>query len=184
MAPTPVTNPEWLILDRTVKTLSEMAANGNFAASRGEAVFPVNPKAIIPWKSTSGHPHNNSDGFVNIIMPGILVTTLSVKGSTQGVNCADDEAIACVVQIVDVAAGPQASMHPIRTYGDWMNRIRHKVLSEMTLFKQDMDPAVADPYLVMAKDRLPVDPQRMTVHEQSVAMFSFVVYVRHHRRSS
>lgn len=181
MAPTPVTNPEWLILDRTVKTLREMAANGNFAASRGEAVFPVHPKAIVPWKTVQGHTHNMSDGLVNMTTPCMLVTVTSVKGSTMGVNCADDEPISIVIQIVDQTNGPQASMTAIRTYGDWMNRIRHTILGDLVLFRQDMDPAIADPYVVYARDRVPSDPQRLWTHEQQVAVFSFMVMVRHHR---
>lgn len=176
-----VVNPEWLILNRTVLTLREMAIDGKFRKSADEAVFPVHPKAIIPWKTVQGHTHNQNDGYVNLNLPGILVSVSSIKGSTLGVNCADDEPISIVIQIVDSANGPQASMGPMRTYGDWMNRIRHTILSDPTLFRQDMDPAIADPYVVYARDRVPSDPQKLWTHEQQVAVISFLVMVRHHR---
>lgn len=181
---TAVVNPEWCIQNRTVLTLRAMAVEGEFRRSDVEPVMPVHPKAIIAWVTPQGHTQNASDGFVNINMPGMLVSTNSVKGSTQGVNCADDEYIGVMVQIVDNAVGPQASMTPLRTYGDWMNRIRHRILDNHTLFRQDMDPAIADPYVVFARDRVPSDPQRLLVHEQRVAVFTFVVAVRHHRRGS
>jgi len=178
---TSVTNPEWLILNRCLTTLREMAADREFVRSASEMVASVKPAQIYQWRTLEGGDHNQQSGFVNIPTPSILVTVMPVRGGAGGVNCADDEVVTVVIQIIDAATGSQISRGPIRTYGDWMNRIRHTFLDDLTIFRQDFDPAVADPYIVVPKDRVPADPQKLWYHEQQVAAFSFYVKVRHHR---
>ena len=177
---TPVLNPEWLILSRTLTTLRSMASSNQFVRSGSDAVRRVTAQQIFSWRTLEGGDHNQQSGFVNLPMPCILVTVMPVKGGAGGVSCADDEVITVVIQIVDNASGPQLSIGPVRTYGDWMNRIRHRLL-QMALFHQDFDPTVADPYITIPRDRVPADPQKLWFHDQQVAAFSFSVKVRHHR---
>lgn len=178
---TAVFNPEYTILKRILTKLRTMAAENEFTASQDEGVWPVGPQQIIQWRTLEGSEQNQQNRLINIPIPAILVTQLPARGSAQeGVNCADDEAIGYVIQIVDGIAHPYSSQGPIRTYGDWMNRMRHAFVSDLTIFRQDFDPAKADPWLVKAKDRVPSDPQKLWSHDQQVAAFSLVVYVRHH----
>jgi hypothetical protein len=176
-----VSSPEWMILARTIKRLKKAAADREFVCSMNEPVLPLNPSSVLQWKTLEGSNHNQHDGFVNIPLPSILVTLMPVKPSlTAGVNCADDEQITIVLQLVDNTPMNLASMTPIRTHIDWMNRIRRIFLSETILFKQDFDPSIADPWQVRARDRVPSDPTKLWQHDQQVAAFSFVVFVRHH----
>jgi len=177
---TAVDSPEWLILSRTLATIKTMAAEREFVRSSGEAVRSIGPSQVRPWITPQGARYNSNDGTVNIPLPSILVSPYPVKGAnSSGTNCADDEMVQMVIQICDTAIMPAASRGPIRTYMDWMNRIRSRILNDLTLFRQDFDPAVADPFAVKAKDRVPADPDRLTIHDQKVAVFSFVVFVRH-----
>lgn len=178
---TTVVSPEYLILYRTLRTLRAMAAEREFVRSASEAVRSVLPATVLQWRTLEGSDHNQQTGFVNLPKPCILVTCLPVRESTGGVNCANDEIVTIVIQIVDDTGGSQISQQPIRTYMDWMNRIRHEILDNLLIFRQDFDPAIADPYLVHPKDRVPADPQKLWYHEQQVAAFSFFVKVRHHR---
>jgi hypothetical protein len=179
---TEVMSPEFLILNRTLVTLKTMAANAEFTRSENEAVRSVKPSTILRWITLEGADQNQQGGFVNLPKPSILVTPMPVKSAIEGgVSCANDEVITIVIQIVDDSAGSRASSGPYRTYVDWMNRIRHTILDDPTLFRADFDPSIADPYYVGPKDRVPADPQKLWRHSQSVAAFSFFVKVRHHR---
>lgn len=176
-----INSPEWLILSRTLKRLREAAAAREFVCSYNEPVLPLNPSSVLQWKTLEGSTHNVHDGFVNIPMPAMLVTLMPVKPSlTSGVTCADDEQITVVIQIVDNTPMNMASSTPLRTHIDWMNRIRHFILTEQRLFKQDFDPQIADPWQVRARNRVPADPDKLWRHDQQVAAFSFIVFVRHH----
>jgi hypothetical protein len=176
-----IESPEWLIGDRVLKTLRQMAAENVFVASEGEAVFPIRPQSVLPWITMEGSDHNRQAGMVNLPMSAILVTTMPVDGGGRGVNTAEDEVIVVVIQLTGPATGSRVSQRPIRTYSDWMNQIRRKMLGDPLLFRQDFDPSVADPYLVMSKRRIPADPQSLWHHEQRIAAFSFYVKVRHYR---
>lgn len=178
---TPVSSPEWLIFNRTLQTVRDMASRKEFVRSEKEAVMSVRPAQVLPWKTLEGGDHNQQAGFVNLPVPAMLITPMTTRGGSKGSNHSDDEIVTIVVQVVDSATGPTISQTPIRTYMDWMNRIRHTVLESPRLFRQDFNPAQADPYLCLAKDRVPSDPQRLWTHEQQVAAFSFLVKVRHSR---
>lgn len=178
---TAIYSPEWLILRRSLLRLKEMAASREFVSSHNEPVLPILPSSVLQWKTLEGSNHNQHDGFVNIPMPAALVTLMPVNPSlSPGVNCADDEQITVVIQLVDQTPMNLASMSPQRTHIDWMNRIRHVMLTEMTLFKQDFDSERADPWQVRARNRVPTDPDKLWRHDQQVAAFSFIVFVRHH----
>lgn len=177
---TDVVSPEWLVFDRTMKTLKTMAAERQFVRSGNEAVRSVGPLQVRPWVTTQGAKMNDNDGTVNIPLPAILVSPVPVKAaSSSGTNCAEDEVIQIAIQICDSTVMPAASRGPFRTYMDWMNRMRSRLVDDLTLFRQDFDPALSDPFLVRSKDRVPADPDRLLIHDQKVAMFSFVVFVRH-----
>lgn len=177
---TSVESPEWLIMNRTLITIRTMAAEREFVRSNGEAVRSVGPNQVRPWITQQGAKQNNNDGTVNIPLPAILVSPYPVKAAqSSGTNCAEDEMIQMVIQICDTAIMPAASRGPIRTYMDWMNRIRARIVDDLTIFRQDFDPAIADPFNCKSKDRVPADPDRLIIHDQKVAMFSFVVFVRH-----
>lgn len=179
---TAVISPEYLILDRTILTLKNMAAEREFVRSADEAVRSVVPNTVLRWTTLEGSQQNQQNGFINVPKPAILVTSMPVKSAVEGgVACANDEIITIVIQIVDDSSGSRSSSGPYRTYVDWMNRIRHEILDNLTLFRADFDPAVADPYYTGPKDRVPADPQKLWRHSQSVAAFSFFVKVRHHR---
>ncbi len=178
---TSVVNPEYLITHRTLTTLKTMAASREFVRSQDEAVRSVVPSAVLRWVTLEGGEHNQQTGFVNIPRPCILVTPMPVKESAGGTSCAQDIVVTMVVQIVDDSASSRQSSGPYRTYTDWMNRIRHEILDDPTLFRQDFNPAIADPYGVWPKDRVPSDPQKLWRHSQQVAAFSFFVKVRQHR---
>ena len=178
---TSVVSPEYLITHRTLTTLKTMAADREFVRSADEAVRTVVPSAVLRWITIEGGSHNQQAGYVNIPKPCILVTPLPTKEGTGGVNCAQDEVVTMVIQIVDDSASSRQSSGPYRTYVDWMNRIRHEILDSATLFRQDFNAAIADPYGVWPKDRVPSDPQRLWRHSQQVSAFSFYVKVRHHR---
>lgn len=181
---TPVFNPEYTLTTRIINTLKAMAAEGEFTASAQESVWPVSPQQVFLFKTLEGSEQNQQNRIINLPLPAVLVTQMPAKGSAmEGVNCADDEAIPFVIQIADSIAHPSSSLTPTRTYTDWMNRIRHKFVSDLTIFRQDFDPAVADPWLVKARDRVPSDPQKLWSHDQQVAAFMLVVYVRHHYES-
>ena len=173
-------SPEWTILDRTHKTLVNMAASGEFVRSTNEAVRSVGVKQVFKWRTLEGSDHNQQSGIVNMPFPCILVSIVPVKSSSSN-NCSDDELVTVAVQIVDDATGPAISQGPLRSYMDWMNRIRKAIIGNLTLFRQDFTPATADPYITVAKDRVPSDPQKLWSHEQQVAAFSFYVKVRHRR---
>ena len=181
---TSVANPEWLVLNRTLTKIKQMAAEREFVPSIGEPVHSVGPLAVFGWRTLEGTEHNQQSRFIHLPNPCILITALAVRGAQhEGVNCADDEAIPIVIQIVDTIAHPMSSL-ALRTYGDWMNRMRHAMIADLTLFRQDFDPATADPFLTKARDRVPADPQKLWSHDQQVAAFSFVVYVRHHHTAA
>lgn len=178
---TTVVSPEYLITERTLTTLRAMAADRQFVRSYEEAVRSVVPAAVMRWITLEGGEQNQNNGFVNVPKPCILVTPLPVKESTSGTSCAQDTVVTMVVQIVDDSASSRQSSGPYRTYVDWMNRIRHEILDSQTLFRQDFNAAIADPYGVWPKDRVPSDPQKLWRHSQQVAAFSFFVKVRQHR---
>lgn len=178
---TNVVSPEWTILDRTIKELRKMAAEREFVRSGNEAVRSVVPSAVLRWITLEGGDQNQNNGFVNIPRPGMLVTSLPVKETAAGVSCAHDIIVTIVIQIVDDSSSSRQSSGPVQTYMDWMNRVRHKILGSPMIFRQDFNPAIADPYGVWAKDRIPSDPQKLWRHSQQVAAFSFFVIVRQHR---
>lgn len=179
---TEVISPEHVILARTLTTLKTMAADREFIRSADESVRSIGPNMVLRWTTLEGASHNQQGGFVNVPKPCLLVTPMPVKSAIEGgVACANDEIVTIVIQVVDDSAGSRASSGPYRTYVDWMNRIRHTILDDLTLFRGDFDPAVADPYYTGPKDRVPADPQRLWRHSQTVAAFSFFVKVRHHR---
>lgn len=179
---TDVVSPEHVILERTLTTLKTMAAEREFTRSANEAVRSIFPNTVLRWITLEGSQQNQQSGFVNVPKPSLLVTPMPVKSAQEGgVSCANDEIVTIVIQIVDDSAGSRASSGPYRTYVDWMNRIRHTILTNTQLFRQDFTAAVADPYYVGPKDRVPSDPQKLWRHDQAVAAFSFFVKVRHHR---
>jgi hypothetical protein len=182
MAPSTVVSPEYVILERTLTTLRTMAMEREFVRSGNEAVRSITANTVLRWRTLEGARHNNNDGVVNVPKPCLLVSMLPVRPVMEGgTNCAEDEVIIITIQIVDDTAGSRVSSGPYRTYIDWMNRIRHRIMETATLFRQDFDPAIADPYYVGAKDRVPSDPQKLWAHDQQVAVFAFFVKVRHHR---
>jgi hypothetical protein len=185
MSPSNVVSPESVILERTLTTLKKMAARREFVRSRNEAVRSIVPNTVLRWRTLEGARHNSQDGVVNVPRPCMLLTLLNTKTAVEGgTNCAEDEVIWVTVQIVDDTNGSRISSGPYRTYSDWINRIRHEILETPTLFRQDFDPAIADPYYVGVKDRVPTDSQRLWTHDQQVAVFAFFVKVRHHRMRS
>lgn len=174
-----VTSPEWVILERTVKELKKMAAERQFIRSGNEAVRSVFPSAVLRWITLEGGEQNTN--FMNIPKPCMLVTPMPVKESPTGTACANDAIVTIVIQAVDDNSSSRQSSGPVQSYMDWMNRIRNQILGNPMIFRQDFNPAVADPYGVWAKDRIPADPQRFWRHQQAVSAFSFFVKVRQHR---
>lgn len=182
MSPSAVVSPEYVILERTLTTLRTMAMEREFTRSGNEAVRSITANTVLRWRTLEGARHNQNDGVVNVPKPCLLVSLLPVRtGMEAGTNCAEDEVVWITIQIVDDTSGSRASSGPYRTYLDWMNRIRHELLETPMLFRQDFDPAIADPYYVGTKDRVPADPQKLWAHDQQVAVFAFFVKVRHHR---
>jgi hypothetical protein len=64
---------------------------------------------------------------------------------------------------------------------DWMAAIRLKFTAVPNPFQQDADPAVYDPYVVFPLDRVPAEARSLLQNQDQVAMFTFLVMVRHHR---
>lgn len=173
--------PEWNILNRSHLVLKEMAGNGLFTASVGELVRSVPPQAVVKWKVVEGAgDKRDGTGLRNLSLPAITVTTLGAKGTVgAGLNCADDEAVRVVIQILDHT--PFNADGPLKTYMDWMTAIRLKFTVVPNPFKQDADVNVYDPYVVHPLDRLPAEARSLVEHRDQVAIFSFLVMVRHHR---
>lgn len=173
--------PEWNILDRTVRVIKEMAGKGVFTASGGELVRSVPPQAVLVWKVVEGAGDKRDEtGLRNISLPAIAVTALGAKSTVgAGLNCADDEAVRVAIQILD--HNPFNHDKPIRTYMDWMAAIRLKFTAVPNPFQQDADVEVYDPYVVHPLDRLPAEAQSLVRQQNQVAIFSFLVMVRHHR---
>lgn len=170
--------PEWNILNRTRLILESMAATRQFTASQGEVVRPVPPNAIRVWKAVEQGRGEN--GIQNIALPAIRITSLPVESTIgAGLNCADDEVVRIAIQILDVSN--YDSSGPLRTYMDWMDRIRTELLAVPNPFLQDADVEVYDPFVVHIIKRLSAEAQSLVRHEQQVALFTFQVMVRHHR---
>lgn len=174
-------SPEWNILNRAHLVVREMAADKVFTAKSGELVRSVPPSAVHVWKVVEGtDSKRTSTGLANISLPCICVTHLAVDSTIGGgLNCADDEVIRIVIQILD--HNPRQSDRPLRTYDEWMAAIRLKFTAVPNPFKQDADVTVYDPWVVHPLKRLPAEAQSLVRHQDQVAMFSFQVMVRHHR---
>jgi hypothetical protein len=173
-----MSNPEYNILDRTVRVLRDMAANRDFVASQGEVVRSVTADSVRVWKVVE--QGRGETGLTNLGLPCIRVTALPVDSTIgAGLNCADDEVVRIAIQILDSA--PYHQSKPIRTYTDWMNAIRLKFTAVPNPFIQDADVTVYDPFVVHPLKRLSTESQSLIRHEQQVAMFTFQVMVRHHR---
>lgn len=174
-------SPEWNILNRTHTIIRDMAAARLFTASSGDRVRMVVPQAVRIWKVIEGSQRNRTaDGMQNLILPGILVTKLAVDTTIgAGLNCAEDEVVRIVIQIVD--SSPHQHEGPIQTYDDWMNAIRRRFTTTPNPFLQDASPEDYDPFVVHPLKRLPSEAQSLVRHEQHVSMFTFQVMVRHHR---
>lgn len=173
--------PEWNILDRTYRVIREMAGNGLFVASNGELVRPVTPAGVLKWRVVEGETDKRGPtGTQNMNLPAILVTSLGAKGTVgAGLNCADDEVVRMAVQILDHTAHNVGG--PLRTYMDWMAAIRLKFTAVPNPFKQDADVNVYDPYVVHPQDRVPAEARSLLQNQDQVAIFTFLVMVRHHR---
>jgi hypothetical protein len=175
-------SPEWAIVDRTHKIVSDLAAARQFVSAPGENIRSVVPAAVRKMRIPEGGPGiRSSSGMVNTPMPGIFVVGLPVETFLGlGVNCADDEAHRVSVIIVD-SVGRHASPGAIRTYLDWMDKIREELLAIPNPFLQDAEPDDYDPFVVHVIRRLPAESQSLLQFEQQVAMLNFQVMVRHHR---
>jgi hypothetical protein len=173
--------PEWNIFDRTHRVIREMAGNGVFVASEGELVRSIPPAGVLKWKVVEGAGDKRDEtGLRNISLPAITVTSLGAKSTVgAGLNCADDEAVRIVVQILDHT--PFQYDGPMRTYMDWTKAIRLKFTAVPNPFQQDANVEVYDPYVVHPLDRLPAEAQSLVRQQDQVAIFSFLVMVRHHR---
>lgn len=174
-------NPEGKILWRTHKLIQEMAEQGVFVAQEGEPVRTVSAEAVLIWRVIDGGSQRRSpEGVRNIVLPGILVTPVSVEGNPgSGLNCADDETVRIVIQIVDTT-GP-GHREDLQTYGIWKNAIRAALTPVPNPFLQDSTVAVYDPFVVHILRRVPADAQSLVRNEQQVEIMAFQVMVRHNR---
>lgn len=171
-------SPEVAIWTRTETVIKNLAAAGTFVASRGELIRRVDPIAVGTWRTSS--EKRGTHGVFGIALPSIRITLLGTDSQMgAGLNCADDEAVRIVVQVLDDA--PYSEPAPIVTYSDWMKAIRSAILTVPNPFQQDADVSVYDPYVVHVIRRLPAEEQSLVKHDQQVAMLVFQVMVRHHR---
>lgn len=170
-------------MDRTRREIAAMAASKQFVASGGEAVRTVDPVCVFVWQVVEGDRgiRTDGDGTQNIPRPAIVISPVSVSSPPgQGLNCADDENVRVVVQILDSQPGRAGQM--FQTYGDWILLIRKVILTTPNPFLQDADVNIYDPFVVHQLQRVPAEAKSLLDHEQRVALFVFQVMVRHHRQ--
>lgn len=173
-------NPVGHIIKVTKALIRTMAAQRKFVAYEGEAIRQVVPEAVRVWRAVDGSNLKRGDdgGLQSIVMPGILVTY--VQTNTQpdgGLNCADDEAVRVIIQMVDSAAHQHED---VQTYSIWKNLIRKELLKTPHPFLANTDPAIFDPFTVTILTQAPADAKAL-MHEQQVELLVFQVMVRHHR---
>lgn len=174
-------NPVGHIIRVTHTLIRTMAADRVFTAYEGEPVRQVVPEAVRVWRAIDGSNLNRSAerGLQSINMPGILITY--VQTNTQpdgGLNCADDEAVRVIIQIIDSAPHQHED---IQTYSIWKNLIRKKLLEVPHPFLAGTDPNIFDPFTVTILSQAPADAQALIRNEQQVELLVFQVMVRHHR---
>lgn len=174
-------DPEGTILWRTHKIIQTMAEQQQFTAQFGEPVRSVSAEAVLIWRVVDGGSQRRSpDGVRNLVLPGILVIPTTVENQLgAGLNCADDEAVRIVIQIVDTS-GPN-HREDLRTYGVWKNRIRKALTVHPNPFLQDATVEDYDPFVVHMLRRVPADAQSLVRNEQQVELLAFQVMVRHNR---
>lgn len=174
-------NPEGMILWRTHKLIQTLAEQQVFVAKHGEPIRPVSAEAVLIWRAIDGSSQRrNPDGIRNIVTPGILITLTAAETQMgAGLNCADDEAVRIVIQIVD-SSGPY-HREDLRTYGVWKNAIRAALTTTPNPFLQDAVVEDYDPFVVHILRRVPADAQSLVRNEQQVDVMAFQVMVRHNR---
>lgn len=174
-------NPVGHIISVTKSLVRTMAAQRVFVAYEGEAIRQVVPEAVRVWRVVDGSNLHRAPerGLQSINMPGILITY--VQSNTQpdgGLNCADDEAVRVIIQIVDSAAHQHEN---VQTYSIWKNLIRKELLKTPHPFLANTDPEIFDPFTVTILSQAPADAQALIRNEQQVELLVFQVMVRHHR---
>ena len=162
----------------TETSLKSMVKDGSFRAQPGDTSRSITESGIIIRDTTDERKEEAGKGERNIVRPGLIITHLGASYPTEaGQNTRDDGRHKLVIQLVDDVSPLNTQRR--KSYHFWLSAIRRKL--QANPFRAELDPNIADIFLIQANQISPAGNREYRVHGQMRAGIELTAYVREPR---